>query len=158
MQNIAIILTLLLLPYWLLTLAHLHEVFCGRVGIALVFAFTGVGHFIKTSAMTQMLPGLVPMRVSLVYLTGVFELLAAVAILIPPLSRYVGLALCVFLLLIVPSNIYAALERVDFGGHAAGPIYLLVRIPLQFFLIGWIYWFAIRQYILDSAAFVSSCS
>ena len=55
MQNIAII-TLLLLPYWLLTLAHAPEVFCGRVGIALVFAFTGVGHFIKTSAMTQMLP------------------------------------------------------------------------------------------------------
>ena len=133
MQNIAIILTLLLLPYWLLALAHVPEVLRGRVGVALVFAFTGMGHFIKTSAMTQMLPGWVPMRVSLVYITGVFELLAAVAILVPPLSRYVGPALCVFLLLIVPSNIYAALERVDFGGHAAGPIYLLVRIPLQFF-------------------------
>lgn len=146
MQNIAIILTLLLVPYWLLPSAYVPDVLRGRAGIALVFAFTGVGHFIKTAAMTQMLPAWVPMRLSLVYITGIFELLAAVAILVTPLSRHVGLALCVFLLLIIPSNIYAAWQRVDFGGHAAGPVYLLVRIPLQLFLIGWVYWFAVRQY------------
>ncbi len=146
MTNIAIILTLLLLPYWLLTFAHVPEVLRGRVGIALVFAFTGVGHFIKTAAMTQMLPSWVPMRTPLVYITGVFELLAAAAILITPLSRHAGLVLCVFLLLLVPSNIYAAWQRVDFGGHASGPSYLLVRIPLQLFLMGWIYWFAVKQH------------
>jgi uncharacterized membrane protein len=146
MQNIVIILTLLLVPYWLLIPAHLAEPLRGRVGVALVFVFTAVGHFIKTSAMTQMLPPWVPMRVQLIHLTGIFELLAAVAILIPPLARPTGLALCVFLLLILPSNVYAAFQRLDFGGHGAGPIYLLVRIPLQFFLIGWIYWFAVRQH------------
>jgi uncharacterized membrane protein len=51
-------------------------------------------------------------------------------------ARPVGLALCIFLLLILPSNVYAAFQRVDFRGHGAGPIYLLVRVPLQFFLIG----------------------
>ncbi|MEY4941263.1 MAG: hypothetical protein RIQ93_2998 [Verrucomicrobiota bacterium] len=146
MQNIAIILTLLLAPYWGLTFAHVPEVLRGRAGIALVFAFTGVGHFIKTAAMTQMIPAWVPMRLPLIYITGIFELFAAVAILVTPLSRHVGVALGVFLLLIIPSNIYAAWQRVDFGGHAAGPVYLLVRIPLQLFLIGWVYWFAVRQY------------
>lgn len=145
MQNIAIILTLLLLPYWLLAPAHVSEPLRGRIGVALVFAFTGLGHFIKTSAMTQMLPPSVPVRVPLIYATGVLELLACLAILIPAISRYAGIALCIFLVLILPSNVYAAYHRVDFGGHAAGPIYLLVRIPLQFFLIGWIYWFAVRQ-------------
>lgn len=43
----------------------------------------------------------------------------------------IGWAWCIFLLLVLPSNIYAAWQRVDFGGHAAGPVYLLVRIPLQ---------------------------
>ena len=92
-----------------------------------------------------MLPSGVPMRVPLIYLTGIFELLAALAILIPPLSRYVGLVLGVFLLLILPSNVYATFQRVDFGGHGAGPVYLLVRVPLQLLLIGWVYWFAVRQ-------------
>jgi len=85
-----------------------------------------------------------PMRLRVIHVTGVFELLAAVAILITPLARLTGLLLCGFLLLILPSNVYSAFKRVDFGGHAAGPVYLLVRIPLQFLLIGWIYWFAVR--------------
>jgi uncharacterized membrane protein len=146
MQNIAIVLTLLLVPYWLLIPAHLSEPLRGRIGVALVFAFTATGHFIKTSEMTQMLPPSVPMRVPLIYLTGVFELLAGIAILIPSVSRCTGILICIFLLLILPSNIYAAWQRVDFGGHAAGPIYLLVRVPLQLVLIGWVYWFAIRQH------------
>jgi len=95
--------------------------------------------------MIQMLPASVPMRVPIVYASGVFELLASVAILIPSASRQTGILLCIFLLLILPSNIYAAVQRVDFGGHGAGPTYLLVRVPLQLFLVGWIYWFAIRQ-------------
>jgi hypothetical protein len=53
-------------------------------------------------------------------------LLATVAILIPAVSRQTGTVLCIFLLLIRPSNFYAAFQRVDFGGHAAGPSYLLV--------------------------------
>jgi len=146
MQNIAIILTLLLLPYWALMSAHMPEPLRGRIGIALVFAFTGIGHFIKTSSMTEMLPAWTPMRVPLIYATGVFELIATVAILIPSLSRYAGIVLCIFLVLLIPSNVFAAYQRVDFGGHGAGPIYLLVRIPLQLFLIGWVYWFAVRPH------------
>ena len=146
MQNITLIVSLLLLPYWALILANVSEPVRGRIGVSLVFAFTALGHFVKTSEMTQMLPPWVPMRVQLIYLTGIFEFLAAIAILIPSLSRYTGIILCIFLVLILPSNIYAAIQRVDFGGHAAGPAYLLVRIPLQLFLIGWIFWFAVRGF------------
>jgi uncharacterized membrane protein len=144
MKNITIILGLLLMPYWLLAPAHIPESLRGRISVALVLAFTGVGHFVKTAAMSQMLPPWVPMRIPLIYVTGAFEL-AAVAILIEPLSSRTGTILCVFLLLILPSNIYAAFRRIDFGGHSAGPMYLLVRIPLQLLLIGWIYWFAVRR-------------
>jgi hypothetical protein len=41
---------------------------------------------------------------------------------------------------VLPSNVYAAFNYVPFGGHDHGPVYLLVRIPFQFLLIGWIYW------------------
>lgn len=140
-----IILTLLLLPYWLLMPAQVPDMTRGRIGVALVLAFTALGHFIKTSDMARMLPVWAGPRLTLIYATGVFEAIAAVAILITPLSRPVGALLCGYLLLILPSNIYAAIQRIDFGGHAAGPDYLLVRVPLQLFLIGWIYWFAVRQ-------------
>jgi hypothetical protein len=55
MGNIALIITLLVLPYWALIPADVSQPLRGRIGIALVFVFTAIGHFIKTSEMTQML-------------------------------------------------------------------------------------------------------
>jgi len=117
----------------------------GCWGVALVFWFTGVGHFIRTAPMAEMLPPWVPARVPLVYLTGFIELAAAVAILIPRCRRVTGMALIAMLVAFLPVNILAAVNRVPMGGHAWGPIYLLVRAPLQAVLIGWIAWFTTRS-------------
>src|SRR5262245_63536144 len=106
MKNIAVILALLLLPYGALLPAHVRESVRGRIGVALVFTFTAAGHFIKTSAMTEMLPRWVPLRVPLIYVTGVFELLGAIAILVLALSRGMGVGLCVLLLVFRPANIF----------------------------------------------------
>jgi uncharacterized membrane protein len=144
MQNIAIILALLLVPYLALIPVRVAESLRAHIGIFLVFVCTSIGHFVKTVAMSRMLPPWIPMRVPLIYVTGVFELLAGIAILVPHFSRPVGVLLCLFLVAILPSNIYAAFQRVDFGGHGMGPTYLFVRIPLQLFLIGWVYWFTVR--------------
>jgi uncharacterized membrane protein len=143
-RNITIILALLLVPYLALIPVQVTEPIRARVGILSVFVFTSIGHFVKTEAMSRMLPSWTSMSIPLIYITGVFELLAGIAILIPSFSRCAGVVLCLFLVAILPSNIYAAFQRVDFGGHAMGPKYLLIRIPLQLFLIGWIYWFAVR--------------
>ena len=106
-----------------------------RVAVAIFFAFTGVGHFIKTDALVSMMPSWVPLRVELVYLTGVLELLAGIAVCIPRFRKGAGIALIVMLIAFLPVNIYAALERVPFGGHELGPAYLLGRIPVQLLLI-----------------------
>ncbi len=146
MQNIAIILTLLVLPYWALLPTPLPEEVRGRIGVAFVLGFTGIGHFLRTSVMAAMLPPWIPMRVPLVQVTGVFELAVAIALFIPSMSRHAGLALCAFLVLVLPANIHAAYQRIDFGGHAAGPAYLLVRVPLQLLLLGWVYWHCVRPH------------
>ncbi len=114
-------------------------------GVSLVFCFTGAGHFIKTESMAEMLPGWVPARISLVYLTGIIELLGAVLVLVPRFRRAIGWCLILMLLLFLPVNIYAAVNHVEMGGHAWGPIYLWVRIPLQLFLVAWIWRFVARD-------------
>ncbi|MBA3314259.1 MAG: hypothetical protein M3552_00845 [Planctomycetota bacterium] len=117
----------------------------GCVGIALVFCFTGAGHFVQTKPMAEMLPPWVPSRIPLVYLTGVLELILAAAVLIRPLRRLVGRTLIVMLILFLPVNVYAAMNRIGMGGHEWGPIYLLIRVPLQLVLIVWIWWFAVQK-------------
>lgn len=91
-----------------------------------------------------MLPAFIPLRVELVYLTGVLEILGAVGLLIPRFVRLAAAALVLFLPVVLPANIYAAFAMVDMGGHAAGPIYLLARVPFQFFLIWWAYSFGLK--------------
>lgn len=116
----------------------------GCFGIALVFCFAGTGHFILTKPMAEMLPSWVPGRIPLVYVTGVIEIAAGLAVLIPRLRTAVGWGLIVMLILFLPVNVYAALNRIEMGGHEWGPIYLLVRVPVQCILIGWTWWFAVR--------------
>ncbi len=115
------------------------------IGLGVLFIFTGIGHFIKTEPMAQMLPPWVPERVLHVYLTGVLEFAIAVGFLVPKSRRVTGWVAAVVLVLFFPANIYAAINHIPMGGHAWGPVYLLIRASLQGIILFWVYWFAIRQ-------------
>lgn len=145
-MQLLFLLLLLLVPYFVLSiLGHwfpklkIRPALRARVGLSMFFAFTAVGHFIRTEQMAAMLPPSTPYRVELIYITGVFELLGAIAIWIPSLTKITGICLILMMVMVLPANIYSALNRIDFGGHAAGPIYLLLRIPFQLFVIWWTY-------------------
>ena len=116
----------------------------GRISLALLFLFTGVGHFVRTDDMVQMLPAWVPLRLGLIYVTGMLEWAGAIGLLLPNVSRIAGLCLIIFLVLIFPANVYAAVNHVAMGGHESGPVYLLLRGPFQALLVWWAYWFAVR--------------
>ena len=145
-MQLLFLLLLLVAPYPVLALAgrwvsalKVAPAARARAGLTLFFLFTALGHFIRTEEMAEMLPPAVPYRVELIYLTGVLELLGAAGVWVPRLMRLTGLCLILMLIAILPANVYSALHRVDFGGHAAGPAYLLARVPFQFFVIWWTY-------------------
>ena len=145
-MTLLVLLLLLTLPFLILTLAgkwnpkfQIAPAKRARVGVTLFFIFAAIGHFIRTEPMAEMLPPSIPYRIELIYLTGVFELLGAIGIWIPRLTRIVGLLLIIMLLGLLPANIYSAFNRVEFGGHGSGPSYLLVRVPFQLFAIFWTY-------------------
>lgn len=117
----------------------------GRISLALLFLFTGIGHFVNTGEMTAMLPAWVPARTAIVYATGLLEWAGAIGLLVPRFSHMAGLCLFMFLLAVFPANVYAAINRVGMGGHDAGPVYLLVRGPFQLLLVWWTYEFGIRR-------------
>lgn len=117
----------------------------GVIGLSLAFAFFGLGHFVQTLPMSQMLPPWVPLRVALIYATGVLEFALAAALLVPALRRRAGQLCIAVLVLFFPANIYAALNATGMGGHLWGPEYLLIRAPLQALLIFWAFLFAVRR-------------
>lgn len=113
-------------------------------GVGLLFLFTASGHFLQTGTMVQMLPACVPGTEFLVYATGVLEIAIAIAMFFRR-SRLAGAcAAAVTLVAFFPANVYAALQQVPMGGHAWGPVYLLVRAPLQLFILWWIWAMVLR--------------
>ena len=156
-MQLLFLLSLLTGPYVLLTLLGRAAAFKtapsvrAKVGLSLFFGFTAVGHFIRTEEMSAMLPLSVPYRLEIVYLTGILELLGAIGVWLPGLTRLTGICLIVMLIAFLPANIYSALHHVDFGGHGSGPIYLLVRVPFQLLVAGWTYW-ATEQRWFDKLA------
>jgi len=141
---------LLVVPFLVLTLVNRFTRFQisssirARVGLSLFFLLTSVGHFIMAERMSTMLPPAVPYRVELIYITGVLELLGAIGVWIPRLVKITGVCLILLLIGVLPTNIYSAINHIEFGGHGAGPAYLLVRVPFQLFVIWWTY-FATEQ-------------
>lgn len=115
------------------------------IGLGVLFTFTGIGHFVETGPMAQMLPAWVPWRVLLVYLTGGLEFALALGFFVPKWRRFAGWAAAAMLVLFFPANIYAAINHIPMGGHASGPVYLLIRAPLQAIILFWVYWFTIKQ-------------
>jgi uncharacterized membrane protein len=135
-----VMLALMVSP-WLLSRSRA----AGAYGLGLLFNFTAVGHFIQTGPMAQMLPEFVPFRVPLVYLTGLLEFAIAAGFFIPALRRLAGWAAAAVLVLFFPANVYAAFAHVPMGGHAWGPVYLLIRAPLQAAIVAWVWWFTLRE-------------
>lgn len=129
MLNVTIIFGLLVVPYFVATLFHLtNPTMAGRIGVCGVFLFTAIGHFFKTDSIVLMLPRFVPARRALIYLSGVVEILFAVAVVALPNPLYVGWAIIVYLIVIFPSNVYAAVQRISFGGHSTGPRYFTANL------------------------------
>ncbi len=116
----------------------------GVLGYSAAFAFFSIGHFAITDEMVSMLPEFIPARRPLVYATGLLEAGLALTLLPKRTRRYAGLGCIAILVLFFPGNIYAAIHSVGPGGHQWGPVYLLVRAPLQVLLILWGYYFAVR--------------
>lgn len=145
-----IIVAIVTLP-WLLTRllaaigsARIAPQAAGRAGLVLAFLFFGFGHFAQTEEMVRLLPDFVPLRRELVWLTGLAEVAIAIGLALPSTRKLAGGAALAALVLFFPANVYGALTAADYGGHALGPVYLLIRLPLQLFLIGWTWRFAWR--------------
>ena len=93
-----------------------------------------------------MIPDIIPYKIQVVYLSGIFEIVAATGLLIPPVEKFFAYSLILFFILILPANIKAAIKHVDYqkeNFEGRGLNYLWFRVPLQLFFIAWVYIFGI---------------
>jgi uncharacterized membrane protein len=111
-----------------------------RYALAVMLGFTASAHFTKMKEdLVRMVPDWVPWPRTMVYFTGVCELLGAVGLVIPALRHAAGFALIVFFVLVFPANVHAARADVSLGTRPATPLWL--RAPMQLLFI-WLAWWS----------------
>lgn len=121
--------------------------FSARLGMSVMLFFTALGHFMYTDGMVMMLPEWTPNRKAIVLMTAILEMLAAIGIHIQQVRLLSAWLLILFLLLVLPANIRASMERINyqkasFDGPGLG--YLWFRVPLQLLFIAWVFFSSIR--------------
>ncbi len=118
-----------------------------QVAMSCMLVFTAIGHFVFTKGMSMMLPAFIPYKIEIIYLTGLIEITAAIGLFVPAWRGITGWLLIAFFILVLPSNIYAAIKHVDYQKAAFdgnGLVYLWFRVPLQVLFIVWTYFAAIK--------------
>lgn len=106
--------------------------------IAAIFVAAGVAHFVWPGVFERIVPPYLPAPTLLVYVSGAFEILGGVGVLIPGVREWAGWGLIFLLIAVFPANVYMAMEPDAFSDIPRWILYL--RLPLQFVLIAWIYW------------------
>ena len=130
-----------------LILKDINYLLSARIAMCAMLLFTALGHFLFTEGMSKMIPNFIPLKPTLVLVTGVLEIILAIGLLFPNYQKTTGWILIVFLLLMLPANVKASLENLNYqtGTYdGKGLSYLWLRAPLQLFFIAWIYFSTIK--------------
>ncbi|CAN5590030.1 DoxX family protein [soil metagenome] len=114
--------------------------------LGLGFIAAGINHFLNADFYLKIMPPYLPWHLFLVQLSGVFEIVFGVLLLIPKFSRLAAWGLIALLIAVFPANIYMAMNTELFPEISPAALYL--RLPLQLAIIAWAYWFT-REKNLD---------
>ena len=113
-----------------------------KVALAIVFLWFllgGIGHFIAPDFFLKIVPPSLPLRLEAVYVSGLFELVGALALLRMKLRRAAGIGLFVLTIAVTPANVYMALNPQLFP--AVPEALLWLRLVVQVVLL-WIIWWS----------------
>ncbi|MGH8493198.1 MAG: DoxX family protein [Moraxellaceae bacterium] len=111
------------------------------------FAFGGLGHFLAADFFIKIVPPYIPYPEAAVYISGIFELLGAIGLLLPQWRRRAGLGLFLLTLCVTPANVNMFLHPENFPLMPQPWLsgVLGFRLVLQAFLLFCIWWGPIRR-------------
>ncbi len=106
--------------------------------MSLVYVVAGILHFVRPETYVRIMPPSIPAPLTMVYLSGVAEIVLGLAVLIPAFRTWAAWGIILLLIAVFPANWYMAVS----GQFSHTPSWILwARLPLQLVLIYWAYTF-----------------
>lgn len=112
-----------------------------RVILAVSIIVVGVLHFALSAPFVKIMPPQLPYPLALVYISGFFEILGGIGLLVPPVSRAAAWGLVALFIAVFPANINMAVNHIHLDGIPDSPWFHAVRLPFQAVLIAWAWWY-----------------
>ena len=107
------------------------------LGLSVFFIYFGVDHFINPNFYLSIMPPSFPMHLEAVYISGLFEILGGIGVLLSKTRKLAGWGLFALLIAVYPANIYMALTPEAFPEIPLSALYF--RLILQFLFFYWAY-------------------
>tara|TARA_B100000579_G_scaffold32166_2_gene22480 strand:- start:362 stop:760 length:399 start_codon:yes stop_codon:yes gene_type:complete len=101
------------------------------------FISFGIDHFVNPSFYLAIMPPAFPLHLEAVYISGLFEILGGVGLLISRYRKISGWGLFALLIAVYPANIYMAITPEAFPDIPIAVLYS--RLLLQFVFFYWAY-------------------
>jgi uncharacterized membrane protein len=111
--------------------------------LGLLFVAAGANHFANPDFYLRIMPPYLPWHSELILISGAFEILGGIGLLIPRLQVTAAWGLIALLVAVFPANIHMALHPEDYPRFP--PALLWARLPFQGVFIAWAYWYTRRQ-------------
>lgn len=112
-----------------------------RVILTVSIIIVGITHFIRPEQYARIVPPQLPHPIALVYISGFFEILGGIGLLIPFVSVAAAWGLIALFIAVFPANINQAINSIPIEGIPHHPVLYWVRLPFQAVLIAWAYWY-----------------
>ncbi len=110
--------------------------------LALAMISIGVLHFVQPKPFVRIVPKFLPAPLALVYVSGFFEILGGVGLLVPATRAYAAWGLIALYIAVFPANVYMLTHNVSLNPKKPIPRWALwLRLPFQLVFIAWAYWF-----------------
>ncbi|MBD2677549.1 MULTISPECIES: DoxX family protein [Nostoc] len=112
-----------------------------RVILAIAIILVGVTHFLIPEPYVKIMPPQLPYPLELVYLSGFYEILGGIGLLVPPVSQAAAWGLIALFIAVFPANINMAVNHIKLEYIPDSPWVHVIRLPLQAVLIAWAWWY-----------------
>jgi uncharacterized membrane protein len=121
-----------------------------RFLLAAVMVFIGIRHFVAPEPFVKIVPSFLPAPRALVFVSGFFESLGGIGLLVPQTRRAAAWGLILLYLAVFPANINMAVNNLPMGDAVVPPTLLWLRLPFQAVFIAWAFWFTRRDPVIAS--------
>jgi uncharacterized membrane protein len=89
---------------------------------AVFYIVAGALHFIKPAPYLRIMPPYIPWHAAMVRISGAFEILGGLGLLVPATRRAAAWGLVALLVAVFPANIYMAMHPIEAGAASIAPV------------------------------------